>query len=96
MVTAPNTPVTYEPRRSSKPIAESIQIARLSTKAKLAMYGSLDKWPTLSLLPNQYPACICGWNRVSHRFVGTDLMGCRKSGCKVFQAARVVGRSVRS
>lgn len=47
-----------------------------------AMYGSLDKWPTLTLFPSQYPICECKCRRSQHRYRSGELLDCKTLKCK--------------
>lgn len=55
-------------------------------EAKLAEFGSIDRWPTLSLLPEQFYLCECGARRSQHKQAGTQRMGCPKTKCIEFKA----------
>jgi hypothetical protein len=55
--------------------------ARKQITVKIAEYGSIDRWPTLGLLPSQFSICKCGCPRSAHRMLGTQRMGCRKKDC---------------
>lgn len=59
--------------------------ARRETESKLALYGSIDKWPALLLEPKQFKRCTCGCARTDHRLIGTDRAGCKNCPtCRLF------------
>ena len=51
----------------------------------LAKYGSTDNWPTLRLLPEQFPFCECGKPRLVHADQGRGRLG----KCEQFRARGV-------
>lgn len=58
----------------------------------VSRYASIERWPTVSLLPNQFSHCKCGHLRTSHRFEGPDRRGClgsKSCRCKCFIAPAV-------
>lgn len=72
-------------RSSSSERETMLRNARRETEQKIAMYGSIDKWPTLELSPVQFKTCTCGCARVNHRLIGTDRAGCRNcKHCRLF------------
>lgn len=76
----------------------SVDLARAQAAAKIAEYGSIDRWPTLMLEPERYARCTCGHSRAAfgngaaygHRLIGTDRGSCKTKGClcKMFVADR--------
>lgn len=62
--------------------AQGVARAAREAEIKLALHGSIARWPTLSLLPNQFPFCRCGHKRNKHRWNGCSLDGCGQKGCK--------------
>ena len=59
--------------------SDSHRRAALETESKLALYGSLDKWPTLLLGPGEFYACGCGHHRAKHTFD----MNLQRAACSV-------------
>jgi hypothetical protein len=55
--------------------------ARREINDQIAKYGSLERWPTLSLLPKEFSICECGCDRTSHHLAGMQRLGCKKTGC---------------
>lgn len=69
----------------------SVDLARAQAAAKIAEYGSIDRWPTLMLEPERYARCACGHTRAyGHRLISTDRGSCKGKGClcKMFVADR--------
>jgi hypothetical protein len=52
------------------------QHVSMEIENKLAIYGTIDRWPTLTLLHSQFIACECGCPRLKHKLIGTQRMGC--------------------
>jgi hypothetical protein len=68
---------------------ESVTRARLEAESKLALYGSIDRWPTLSLEQRIYAKCECGHRRAEdHKLIGTDRGPCTKCTCNCFVFAK--------
>lgn len=69
---------------------ESVISARREAAQKLALYGSIDKWPTLALESKRYAMCVCGHSRTkSHRMVSTDRGPCTAKHCNCNQFVAV-------
>lgn len=64
--------------------ASPTALAKLQTEDKIALYGAIDRWPTLSLLPSQFLVCECGRPRLAHELVGTQRLGV--GDCAEFRA----------
>ncbi len=58
---------------------EMMDRARREAYRGITTHGSIDKWPTLSLLPNQFPVCVCGRPRSQHLMHSTDRLGVRRT-----------------
>lgn len=87
------TPFGFEVGEARAPSSteESINVARIATAQKLALYGSIDKWPTLALDARRFATCTCGHSRTqSHRMIGTDRGPCtaKHCECRLFEADR--------
>lgn len=84
--------VEHDQREPSEPSTESsIQIARMQAEQKIALHGSIEKWPTMPLEPRRFATCVCDHSRTkSHRMIGTDRGPCtaKDCDCKLFVAMR--------
>jgi hypothetical protein len=63
----------------------------------LSTYGSIERWPTLRLLPTQFTTCTCGCGRLNHKLAGTQRLGCnvKDHTCDGFRAPIAVDKKRR-